>query len=385
MSDTSWLARRAEIVAEGNQLLETAEEWEVSGDQDPWVITARRWPDRAGEQRFARLRRDYLALLPDVAVARCPDTGVVVRWSIDTGDLDGWFWDSDHQVTREPAVPPTWRAMTGAVRIGGPVAWAPFQCRLGPGVPYVVPRVLDNDGVRAVVRQIPIGPHTGWAVSYFGPRLSGVAGIGRWGGSWAPTLDGDGIEHSYCPDEDNEFDLDPYFASGKLLWISPDDDSATLREGVAGNPYRGLEGPRECGYVEDGESRYGAVDFEESGYPGVYVEFDGTGITPPLLERLRSLLALDPVDDKPRWENAPLGRRRTGAEVPEDSDLPPDTRLLLMRGTPWRLETDCHGEFPTDSTLDRVRRHLLDTLTRLDLEPSLVLQYRVDGVPRRFT
>jgi hypothetical protein len=254
--DGAWLAHRAAMVAEGNRLLQKAQEKEVTSDSTPYVLTKRVMPDRASRLRLEQLQDSYRELLPDVVVARCPHTGVVVRWSIDVGDLDGWFWDADHQITRAPRLPPTWLATTGAVRLRGPVAWAPFMCNPGPAVPYVVPRVLDQDGVRAVIAQVPIGRHLGWAVSYFGPRLPGVAGIGRWGGDWAPALDGDRVEHSWSVVSDNDYELTSYLESGKLLWIAPDDETATLREDADACPYLGLDGSREGAYIKSGTARY---------------------------------------------------------------------------------------------------------------------------------
>lgn len=44
--------------------------------------------------------------------------------------------------------------------------------------------------------------------------------------------------------------------SGKLLWIAPGDESITLRQGVEGCPYLGLEGPRELAFIKNGKVRY---------------------------------------------------------------------------------------------------------------------------------
>ncbi|GAA3870260.1 hypothetical protein GCM10022243_39570 [Saccharothrix violaceirubra] len=373
-----WLARRAEIVAEGNDLLYRAEEMDLASDlsDDVWLV--RRLPDPDDAVRWALLRDEYRDLLPDVTVARCPDTGAVVRWAIDTGGLDGWFWDSNYPVRRAPELPPTWLAMTGAVALRGEVAWVPFRCRPGPRVPYVVPRLLREDGVRAVIAQVPIGTHVGWAVSYFGPLPSTVDGIGIWGRmTMSPPLGGGGHEYFFFDVEDNDYDLGPWLESGKLLWIAPDDDTATLREGVAGCPYRGLEGSHLATLI-DGYDVWD--DSEDDPYVEsrdvVHVEFDPGALTPEVLARLCEALDLEPLVDRPREENAVRG-------VTTGFELPPDTRLRLFRGTgEWRLEADCKGEFPAHEVVDAVRERLLGVLTAFGFGVVRSRVYGPDRMPR---
>ena len=124
----------------------------------------------------------YLELLPEVTVARSPDTGEVVRWRIDTAGLDGWFWRYEASARVEPdPIPAGWLAMNGAMRLHEPVEFTAFQVIPGPGVPYVVPRLLHADGVRAVIAELPIGRHTGWPITYFGPRPPDIDLVNTWG------------------------------------------------------------------------------------------------------------------------------------------------------------------------------------------------------------
>lgn len=236
MSWPDFLARRRALLDEGNQPLDQSRREEVDVE--------------------------YAALLPEVAVARCPYSGQAVTWPIDVVDLDGWFWDYDNPIRRTPALPPTWLAMPGALRLNGPVAPAPFLCRPGPAAPYVVPRILSADGVLAVISQLEIGPHTGWPISYFGPKPLGVKLENTWGACEYDVFDDDGIwlgwnaKTPWPPEYD--FDLEPWLRSGKLLWIAPGDRTGTLREGVGGCPYLGIDGPREVALIRDGAVRYPA-------------------------------------------------------------------------------------------------------------------------------
>jgi hypothetical protein len=205
--------------------------------------------------------------------------------------------------------------------------------------------------------------------------------IGQWGlGGWWPQLGGDGTDHNFHFDPaDNDYDLDPYLVSGKLLWIAPGDGTALLREDAGGCPYRGLEGSHEATYIDRCEIWDSTRELDYfGGALGLYVEFNGAGMPPAQLDRLRSALALEPVEDRPREENAVLGRRKTG------TDLPPGSYLLLMRGTPWRLELMCEGAYPTQRVLGKVRTRLLATLAELGLERLEVTQWRANGTPREY-
>jgi hypothetical protein len=195
------------------------------------------------------IRRQYRELLPEVTVARCPHSGDLVRWPIDTYGLDGWFWQYLGSARRTPAsLPRAWLAMTGAMRLAKPVEHPPFVVMPGPGVPFVVPRILESPGVRAVIAEVPVGVHTGWAISYFGPKPPNTGLVNVWGTDSYPVYR-DGVRggwNSVMPwVEDYDFDLTGWLRSGSLLWIAPGDSSATLREGLDGCPYVDLPGKRE--------------------------------------------------------------------------------------------------------------------------------------------
>jgi hypothetical protein len=132
----------------------------------------------------------------------------------------------------------------------------------GPGVPFVVPRILGAaPEVRAVIAQVPVGAHTGWAVSYFGRPRAGTPLVNLWGASAYPVVEGGawtGWERERSGVSRYDFDLTPWVGTGALLWIAPGDESATLRTGVDGCPYLDLPGPRQLAIVERGEVRYAA-------------------------------------------------------------------------------------------------------------------------------
>lgn len=251
MSD-DLIQRRNRLLAEGNSLVPLARKHRAEGDRDAANAAWRRW---------TTVRARYVGLLPEVTVARCPDSDSdsdqIVRWAIDVWGLDGWFWEYDRPARRVPDLPPSWLTMTGALRLAGPVADAPFTARPGPEVPYVLPRLLDQPGVRAVLAQVPVGPHTGWTVTYFGPRPS-VSLANVWGANTYPARGVNGVwgwdAHEPLLSQ-RDFDLGPWLRAGRLLWIAPGDDTARLRADPDGCPYTGLEGDRAPAFVAHGAVR----------------------------------------------------------------------------------------------------------------------------------
>jgi hypothetical protein len=210
-------------------------------------------------RRISEINSLYEAILPEVTVARCPFSGELVRWRIDTFGLDGWLWE--YTCTTGPLperLPRAWLAMTGAMRLPKRVERTPYVVNPGPGVPFVVPRLLDGTGVRAVIAEVPVGDHTGWAISYFGPRPP-VRLVNTWGRSAYPVFR-DGVRGGWDADSPSmseyDFALTKWLRSGALLWIAPGDESATLREGRRGCPFVALPGPRTVPLVLNGKVEY---------------------------------------------------------------------------------------------------------------------------------
>ncbi|UGT39680.1 hypothetical protein LTV02_26950 [Nocardia yamanashiensis] len=241
---------RAELIQRGGDLLDAARRFQAAGDSANEKL--------ARDERALLLRR-YAEMLPDIAVARCPDSGVVVHHKIDTGDLDGWFWDHGNPLRTPGEVPATWLTMCGAMRLGEPIAFAKFWCEPGPGTPYVIPRILSSEAVRAVISQVQVGPHIGWAISYFGPRPRGVQLENSWGANVYDVYDDAGewlgwAEHE-SPVSEYDFDLGPWLDSRKLLWIEPGDSETQLRTGTADCPYLNMPGERTKAFIFRGEVR----------------------------------------------------------------------------------------------------------------------------------
>jgi hypothetical protein len=207
--------------------------------------------------RAAALEARYEAALPVPAIARDPYSAEPLTYPIDTGGLDGLWWryDSPVRPPEEDELPDGVFALTGALRLGDRIEQFPFLCKPGPEAPFVIPRILAHDTVRAVVSELPVGPHTGYAIVYFSNDPPEIPRFNTWGTDLYVTYRGwDSVVEDAEP---LDFDLEPWVESEKLLWIAPGDSTLELRAGTNGCPYLDLPGRRnfvriQAGRVTDG-------------------------------------------------------------------------------------------------------------------------------------
>jgi hypothetical protein len=211
--------------------------------------------DAAARSRRAALRAEYEKWLPRVPFARCPFTGDVFTHTLDTAGLDGLWWQYDLPVRGlDDERPPTYFAMTGAVALAGKPEPAPFDRLPGPGVPYVVPRMLLHDDVKAVVQLFPVGKHTAYAITYFArPVPPMLQRFNEWGTKVYTYETAAGDDRWDQVEEESEVldtDLARWIDSGDLLWVAPADSSLSLRATVDGCPYVGLKGKAEFAFID---------------------------------------------------------------------------------------------------------------------------------------
>lgn len=190
----------------------------------------------------------YAYRVPRLPLSRCPFTGEAVVHSIDHYGLDGPWWDYHAAPRMAEALPPTYYALCGALRLGGPCEAAEALVKPGPEVPFVVPRMLDLPGVRAVVSHVRVGAHDAWPIFYFADPLPwGERRFNTWGRNLYFFRDEQG---EVCWDqnledfEEMDFDLAPWMERGKLSWIAPGDADLRLQDTPDGCPYLGLDGRR---------------------------------------------------------------------------------------------------------------------------------------------
>jgi hypothetical protein len=200
--------------------------------------------------------REYLSRLPRPAVARCPYSSAVVQHSVDTGGIDGPWWNYRAPLRPAEELPPTFFAFTGALRLGDPLPSVDWLVKAGPEVPFVVPRLLGIDRMRAVISAISVGGWDGWTITYFTDRPPAVERFNDWGSCLYYVDGGRGVEWDSMTEDAEalDFELRPWIDRGALLWIAPGDAELRLQSTSAGCPYVGLQGRRTFVRVQEGTS-----------------------------------------------------------------------------------------------------------------------------------
>jgi len=240
---------RAAILNDYKRAWSTARTAEDTGD-------TRREEQARGRMRDAVER--YVDAVPIVRLSRSPISGGVFETSLDTIGIDGLWWAHDHLY--RPYVEPeaTFFAWTGAVQLDGPPPTWSLKAMVGPGVPFVLPRMLEHPNMRAVASSVLIGEHVGYPIVYFAsPTPHDLVRVDDWGHSSYSFVRADGSPgalHAVQHAAEKDFELRPWLESGKLSWIAPGDLGLELRTGVEGCPYVGLEGERGRQYFQRGQA-----------------------------------------------------------------------------------------------------------------------------------
>lgn len=218
----------------------------------------------AEEQQLADqlmvLQEIYLQILPEVPVARDPLDGSLITRTIDVEGLDGPWWRHAAPIRPQEPLDDRIYAFTGALALDDDVENTEYLVKPGPAVPFVIPSILDVDGMVAVVSTVGVGRHRGYVVTYFAEQpVEGLERANAWGADHylvaaGPDDVGWGEEPEY--EGDYDFDLERWIEQGKLQWIDPDDLEMELRTGTDGCPFIGLDGVREIQRIQDGEVWY---------------------------------------------------------------------------------------------------------------------------------
>jgi hypothetical protein len=233
------------------------------------AIEARLYPEDGGTapkgRAAARLQDDCDALLgeyadrlPRVVMGACPFTGALLKRSFDPYGLDGpWWWKDAPFDVEEPSAPSAFRVLLGALSLDSRV---PAEVRdeviPGPDVPFVVPRLLERDGVVAVVARLELATgDLAYPISYWSEEEIPPDELHQ---PWLrPELwvdDGGGGGESWLIANDTwDFDLDRWIAADKLRWIAPGSTQVLGKSSTVRCPYSGLAGDRRPQSLAAGE------------------------------------------------------------------------------------------------------------------------------------
>ena len=229
---------------------------------DPAVAT-----ELEAEEEYLLL--EYMELLDHIAISRCPICDAELKVAIDLTGFDGpWWWTTCPVDLPKHKCCPHFQVFLGAVNLQGTEPQESSESvMLGPGAPFVVTRLLEQQGSKAVLNAVKTdGGQTVFIIAYFSEEpLPQTESHQEFRHESYALLDDDGeAEFAEYKHDPWNFDLKPFFESEQLLWIAPEDTTLTLQAGLE-NPYLELGGTRmnqvlEFGEVDLYEAPYGQED-----------------------------------------------------------------------------------------------------------------------------
>lgn len=211
----------------------------------------------AQKSKLSNLVQQYADGLPSVGLSRCPYCQAINYLPFDYYDLDGLWWSYSHnaRARERRQLCPHFLTLSGAVKLADEIAWEPVGVKPGPELPFVVPHMLRDYPIKAVISQINVGLHTAYPIVYFGEvkPIKIEEPVREWGSDLAVLMQKDGevkilLDSSYYDvDEYADFDLAPWIEKEKVLWIEPNDKLFNLH----------LESDNQCPYLNLSGSRSG--------------------------------------------------------------------------------------------------------------------------------
>lgn len=197
------------------------------------------------------LVREYGERLPFVPLSRCPFCGGVLEYPLDAEGLDGpWWYKGDLTEFPSPHGCKHFRVLLGAINFD---SMSPAEAKVngevlaGPGVPFVVPRMLaEVPHMKAVISSFQMPPgYQCYPAAYFSENpLHGALLHQSWGRQAYQVRNAEGAYEGWTSANDQwDFDLQPWIDKGLLLWINPGDPAHTLQSQPP-CPYVNLPGTR---------------------------------------------------------------------------------------------------------------------------------------------
>ncbi len=206
------------------------------------------------DEKWNQLKETYFEKLPQIVMSCCPyDNKPLVR-TFDPFGLDGFWWRKGASPDELPSCP-HFCVLRGAVNYNGlPVQAGNMEIRPGPEVPYVLPRLLDMEGMIAVVSSISMDcGYTAYPIAYFADKRPPVDSLtAEWRNTIYTYKTQLGEEGWIYANDVWDFDLLPWLKKRKLFWCEPGSDNTRISEADPRScPYLDLPGRQENIIVEN--------------------------------------------------------------------------------------------------------------------------------------
>ena len=219
------------------------------------------WKDRIEELKNAReeLRTQYYAGLPKVVFSVCPFCGEASKTKLDLWCTDGMWWQEDELVGSidEFESCDHFYLLRGSIDLNDmEVKGGLYKSYIGPAVPYVVPKIMELHGFKAVISRINMGcGYTAYPIAYF----SNVdPGHGRLMQTWRRRTYGfkmsDGQTAFSIPEHVWDFDLEKWIDEERVGWIEGSSMDKVKFGKATECPYVNLDGAQKRQVInENGE------------------------------------------------------------------------------------------------------------------------------------
>jgi hypothetical protein len=210
----------------------------IDASSDAFRETTELQSARRSYAELTALEADYFQRLPRIAMGPCAVCGKVLHRSFDPLGVDGLWWRSDAHPDEPPACP-HFCVLMGAVDLRASRPQPDFDVHPGPGVPFVVPRLLEHPGMVAVVSEIEMADGAlAYPIAYFAPRRPPVQLLTA---SWARTNFvyttqlgvhawrlANALPRGQSGEEACDFEVQPWLEQGRVRWCEPRTDRSTL-------------------------------------------------------------------------------------------------------------------------------------------------------------
>lgn len=208
---------------------------------------------RGMNNEIAALRNQYNNELPEVELGRCPWCEALLIGRMDIYGLDGSFWNA---TGGSPVTKACQHYVTflGGLNYHDHVPSAKqtgfFNDILsGPEVPFIVPRLMELKGMKAILNTFPVanGLFTAYTIAYFAdPPVNPEHGHQVWLRQAYYYQAANGHRFSDTRNDPWDFDLKRWLelTPNVVGWIEPGDDRFQIQTGTTKCPYLGIIGRR---------------------------------------------------------------------------------------------------------------------------------------------
>lgn len=208
-------------------------------------------------QELEELEDEYIHRLPILQLSRCPYCNEPLLRQFDPYDLNGEWWNPLWHDRDDPPTCKHFLVLQGALNLNG---LTPTEVQTkdgivpGPEVPFVIPRLLEMEGMVTVVHTLPVaGRYTAYPIGYFAfQRPLQTENTQSW---CRATFSLDEVMWT-SRNEHYDYDIIPWVKRGKVFWLDPNDPTLPVAKGPPENyPFSHVTGRHSFYSLVKGEIR----------------------------------------------------------------------------------------------------------------------------------